>query len=355
MAETMQALVLAEIGKVEVVDKPIPSPGPNEAVVRATAAMVCTSDVHTVGGALPVPPGRTLGHESVGVVHALGSAVEGFSVGDRVAVCAVTPCWQCPTCQAGSPSHCGGNLLGGYQFTGQRDGTMAEYFVVNDARANLTPIPEGVSDEQAVYVADMLTTGFMGVENAELRFGETVVIIGQGPVGLSATMGARLAGAGRIIVVESVPARQELARRFGADDVVDYTQGDTVEQVRDLTGGGVDAVIEALGTVTTFDQGIKMLNPRGRLSNVGYHESKDPLPIDIDAFGLGHADISVRGGLCPGGNERLGRLLKLIGSGRIDPTPMTTHRMTFAEVGRAFELMRTKEDGMIKPLITFAS
>jgi threonine dehydrogenase-like Zn-dependent dehydrogenase len=351
---TMQALVLAAIGKIDVVDKPVPEPGPNEAVVRTTAAMVCTSDVHTIGGAIPIPPGRTLGHESVGVVHALGSAVEGFAVGDRVAVCAVTPCWQCPTCQAGSPSHCGGNLLGGYRATGQRDGNLAEYFVVNDARANLTRIPDAVTDEQAAYVTDMLTTGLMGAENAQLRLGETVVIIGQGPVGLSATMGTRLLGAGRVIVVESVAARQQLARRFGADDVVDYTKGDPVEQVRDLVGGGVDAVIEALGTTTTFDQGIRMLNPRGRLSNIGYHESSDPLPIDIGAFGLGHADISVRGGLCPGGSDRIGRILTLIERGRLDPTPMTTHRFGFGDVERAFEMMRTKEDGMIKPLITFA-
>ena len=210
-----------------------------------------------------MPTGRTLGHESVGVVHAAGSAVEGFTPGDRVAVCAVTPCWQCTTCQAGSPSHCGGRLLGGYKATGQRDGNLAEYFVVNDARANLALIPDGVSDEAAAYTTDMLTTGFMGAENARIRLGETVVIIGQGPVGLSATVGARLQGAGRIIAVESVPARKDLALAYGADEIVDCTQGDTVDQARDLTHGrGVDAVIEALGTVRTFDQGIKMLSPR---------------------------------------------------------------------------------------------
>jgi threonine dehydrogenase-like Zn-dependent dehydrogenase len=233
---------------------------------------------------------------------------------------------------------------------------MAEYFVVNAAHANLTPIPDAVTDEQAAYTTDMLTTGFMGVENAALRFGESVAIIGQGPVGLSATMGARLMGAGRIIAIESVPERQELARQFGADDIVDFTQGDSVKQIRELTDGhGVDAVIEALGTTTTFDQGIRMLTPRGRLSNIGYHESPDPLPIDIGAFGLGHADITVRGGLCPGGNERLGRLLTLLAAGRVDPTPMTTHRYTFGDIERAFTVMRNKEDGVIKPLITFDS
>lgn len=351
--ETMQALVLAEVGRVALVEKAIPEPGPNDAVVRTTAAMVCTSDVHTVGGALPVPNGRTLGHESVGVVHAIGSAVEGFRVGDRVAVGAITPCFECHACQSGHSSHCGG-MLGGYKATGARDGNLAEYFFVNNARGNLTLIPDDVTDAQAVYVPDMLTTGLMGAENCELRLGDTVAIFGQGPVGLSATIGARLLGAGRIVVVESVPARQELARKFGADDVVDYTKGDTVEQILELTHGeGVDASIEALGSTKTFDAAFRVLNPRGRLSNVGYHESKDALPIDIDAFGLGHGDQKIRGGLCPGGSERLGRILRLIARGRIDPSPMTTHTFKFGDVEKAFELMRTKEEGIIKALITF--
>ncbi|WP_150954633.1 NAD(P)-dependent alcohol dehydrogenase [Microbacterium testaceum] len=351
--ETMQALVLAEVGKVAVVEKGIPEPGPNDAVVKTTRAMVCTSDIHTVAGGIAVPNGRTLGHESVGVVHAIGSAVTGIAVGDRVAVSAITPCFECHPCQTGHTSHCEG-MLGGYKATGARDGNMAEYFLVNNARGNLALIPDGVSDDQAVYVTDMLTTGLMGAENCELRLGETVAIFGQGPVGLSATIGARLLGAGRIIVVESVPARQNLARQFGADDVVDYTQGDSVQQILELTGGeGVDASIEALGATQTFDSAFRVLKPRGRLSNIGYHSSPEPLPIDIAAFGLGHGDQKIRGGLCPGGSERIGRILRLIEGGRIDPTPMTTHTFAFRDVETAFDLMGTKEDGIIKPLITF--
>lgn len=349
----MHALVLAEVGRVALARKPIPTPGPNDAVVKTTAAMICTSDVHTVGGAIEVPDGRTLGHESVGVVHAIGSEVDNVVVGQRVAVSAITPCFECGACQTGHSSHCQG-MLGGYQATGARDGNLAEYFFVNNAKGNLTPIPDSVTDEQAVYVTDMLTTGLMGAENCELRLGETVAIIGAGPVGLSATIGARLLGAGRIIVVESVPARQQLARKFGADDIVDYTEGDTVEQIMALTGGvGVDASIEALGTTATFDSAFRILKPRGRLSNVGYHESSDPLPIDIAAFGLGHGDQKIRGGLCPGGNERLSRILRLIEGGRIDPSPMTTHTFAFDDVEEAFDVMRNKKDGVIKPLITF--
>lgn len=349
----MKALVLAEVGRVALVDKPIPKPGPNDAVVKTTAAMICTSDVHTVGGGIPVPDGRTLGHESVGVVHAIGSEVDNVKLGQRVAVSAITPCFECDACQTGHSSHCRG-MLGGYQATGARDGNLAEYFYVNNARGNLTPIPDSVTDEQAVYVTDMLTTGLMGAENCELQLGETVAIIGGGPVGLSATIGARLLGAGRIIVVESVPARQKLALHFGADDIVDYTEGDTVEQILALTDGvGVDAAVEALGTTKTFDAAFRILKPRGRLSNVGYHEASEPLPIDVTAFGLGHGDQKIRGGLCPGGNERLGRILRLIEGHRIDPTPMTTHRFPFEDAEEAFDVMRTKRDGVIKPLITF--
>jgi threonine dehydrogenase-like Zn-dependent dehydrogenase len=168
MPDNMRAFVMKQVGEVAVVDKPIPEPGPNEAVVRTTTALVCTSDVHTVKGAIPIEPNRTLGHEAVGVVHTLGSAVQGFSPGDRVAVGAITPCFTCDYCQRGFTSQCQG-MLGGYKFTGQRDGNMAEYFVVNDAQANLTPIPDELPDEKAVYATDMLSTGFAGAENAELR------------------------------------------------------------------------------------------------------------------------------------------------------------------------------------------
>lgn len=184
--------------------------------MRTTTALVCTSDVHTVNGAIRIEPNRTLGHEAVGVVHALGSAVRGFSVGDRVGVGAIAPCFSCGYCQRGFTSQCQG-MLGGYKFTGQRDGNMAEYFVVNDAQANLTPIPDDLPDEKAVHATDMLSAGFAGAENAELQLGETAAIFAQGPVGLSATIGCRLLGAGLIYAIESKPNRQKLAQQFGAD------------------------------------------------------------------------------------------------------------------------------------------
>lgn len=217
MAQAMKAFVMKRVGDVGVMDKPIPEPGPNDAVIRTTAALICTSDAHTVGGAIGERENITLGHEAVGVIHRLGNAVQGFKVGDRVAVNAITPCFHCENCLRGYSSQCG-QMLGGWKFANVKDGNMAEYFHVNDARANLAPIPDGLPDEKAVYCADMLSTGFMGAEHANIPIGGTVAVFAQGPVGLMATVGARLLGAGLVIGVENVPLRQKLARHYGADE-----------------------------------------------------------------------------------------------------------------------------------------
>lgn len=351
---TMKAFVMPKVGTTDVVDKPIPDAAPGEVVVRTTHALICTSDVHTVAGALPVAPGVTLGHEALGVIHAIGDNVSGFTEGQRVAVNAITPCFQCRYCQSGYTSQCGG-ALGGYQYTAVRDGNMAEYFTVPHAMANLAPIPDNISSEAAVYACDMLSTGFMGAEHCELKLGDSVAIFAQGAVGLSATIGATLLGAARIFAVEAIPARQELARRYGATDIIDFTQGDPVEQILAATSGqGVDAAVEALGAPQTWEAAIRVTKPGGRTSNIGYHgENPNPLQVPLDAFGLGMADKSIRSGLCPGGNDRMQRIFALIGTGRFDPTLMTTHTLGFADVAEGFRLMQSKEDGVIKPLITF--
>lgn len=234
--DTMKAFVNKGVGEVAVVEKPVPEPKLNQVVVSTTAALVYTSDIHTVQGAIPVDPNSTLGRESVCVVHSLGSAVEGFSEGDRVAVGAITPCLKCNYCQRGFSGQCQG-MLGGYKFTTQMDGNIAQYFLVEDAQANLAHIPDDLSDHMAVYATDMLSTGFMGAEHAELGIGETVAVFAQGAVGLSATIACRLLGAGIIITVEAVPERQEVARQFSADEIVDFTKGDSVEQILELIGG----------------------------------------------------------------------------------------------------------------------
>ncbi len=354
MAPSMKAFVMKRVGEVGVIEKPIPEPGPNDAIVRTTAALICTSDAHTVAGAIGERKDITLGHEAVGVVHRLGSAVRGFKEGDRVAVNAITPCYQCENCLRGYTSQCT-QALGGWKFANVKDGNMAEYFHVNNAMANLAPIPDALPDDKAVYCADMLSTGFMGAEHAAIPIGGSVAVFAQGPVGLMATVGARLLGAGLVIGVENVPERQKLARFYGADEIVDFSKQDAVAAIMDLTGGqGVDSSIEALGSEQTLINCVKATRPGGTISNIGYHGHGDFVRIPRLDWGVGMSDKTIRTGLCPGGAERMKRLMRLILAGRVDPSPMTTHRFRFAEIEKAFTMMQTKEGGIIKPLITFA-
>ncbi len=353
MAHTMKAFVMKKIGSVGVMDKPIPDPGPNDAVVKTTAALVCTSDVHTVGGAIGERANLTLGHEAVGVIYKLGSSVTGFREGDRVAVNAITPCYMCENCLRGYTSQCS-EMLGGWKFANGKDGNLAEYFHVNSAQANLAPIPASLTDEQAAYCTDMMSTGLMGAEHANIPVGGSVAVFAQGPVGLMATVGARLLGAGLVIAVESVPQRKKLAQEFGADVVIDFKEQDPVAAILALTDGhGVDSSIEALGAQGTFEACVKVTRAGGTISNIGYHGLGDYVQMPRKEWGVGMSDKVIRTGLCPGGAERMKRLMRLLDKGRVNPLPLTTHRFKFLEVEKAFDLMRTKADGILKPLITF--
>ena len=350
----MKTFVMKGIGKVGFMEKPAPvDPGPNGAIIRTTRALVCTSDTHTVGGAIGDRKDLTLGHEAVGIVHKVGSEVKVAKEGDRVAVNAITPCYKCENCLRGFTSQCT-QMLGGWKFANIKDGVFAEYFHVNDAEANLALIPNTITDEAAVYTTDMMSTGFMGAEHANIPIGGTVAIFAQGPVGLMATAGARLLGAGLIIGVESMPNRQELAKHFGADIVVDFTQVDPVAEILQLTEGqGVDSAIEALGSQKTFEACIKATRPGGTVSVIGYHGKGEYVMIPRLEWGVGMSDKTINTGLCPGGRERMQRLLRLIERGRVDPTRMTTHTFKFDEIEKAFNMMETKDDGIIKPLIVF--
>ena len=353
MPSTMKAFVMRRIGEVGVVEKPVPEPGPNDAVVRTTAALICTSDAHTVGGAIGERRDITLGHEAVGVVHALGAAVRGFKIGERVAVGAITPDYRCENCQRGWTSQCTG-MLGGWKFANVKDGNLAEYFHVNDAEANLARIPESLPDEKAVYCADMLSTGFVGAEHAAIPVGGTVAVFALGPVGLMATAAARLLGAGLVIGVDPVPRRQELARAYGADEIVDPKKRDPVAAILEMTDGqGVDSAIEALGSEETLIACVKATRPGGTISNIGYHGHGDHVRIPRLDWGVGMSDKTIRTGLCPGGSVRMRALMRLLERGRVDPTLMTTHRFGFDQVEKAYRMMAAKEDGIIKPLILF--
>ncbi|MEV0322640.1 alcohol dehydrogenase catalytic domain-containing protein [Streptomyces sp. NPDC050658] len=350
MSELMSALAVLGVDRVGFVQKPIPCPGPRDAVVRTTTSSVCTSDVRHVMGGMALPRGRVLGHESVGVVERVGTDVVLFAEGDRVTVSAITPDGRCDDCQRGTSGQCGGTSMGGYQFTSQRDGCLADYFVVSDADFNLVAVPEALSDEQALYTTDMFSTGLAAAQDAAVPPGGTVAVFGLGPVGLCAAAACRLLGAGLVIAVEPRPDRAVYATGFGVDLAVDPTGQDPREFSLYLSGQGVDAAIEASGTAEAFADCIRSTRPGGVIVNVGYHTGD--LTIPQDGFGRGMGDKTIRTRLCPGGREWMTRLLRLVENKRVDLTQLTTHRFSFADAEEAFALMATKADGIIKPLIT---
>jgi len=353
MAEKMKTFVMKKIGEVGFMEKPLPTPGPDDAVIKTTRALICTSDIHTVHGAIGERENLTLGHEAVGIVYQVGENVKLFEAGERVVAGASTPDWFALESQAGHPSQSGGPL-GGWQFSNTRDGVFGEYFLVNQADANLARIPEGVSDESAVYCCDMLSTGFAGAEIGNIPIGGTVAVFALGPVGLMAVAGAKLRGAGLIIGVDTVEKRFQLAREYGADQVLDFAETDVVAEIRNLTEGeGVDTAIEALGSNTTFQQCIQVTKASGTVANIGYHGEGEFLNVPRVEWGVGMSEIDLKNILCPGGRLRMSRLLRILENKRLDPTRMTTHTLPFDEIDRGFELMEEKLEGVIKPLITF--
>ena len=354
--QTMRAAVFVEPGRIELREKLVPQVGPGEALVKVTTTTICGTDVHILKGEYPVKPGLVIGHEPVGLVAALGPGVTGYEIGDRVIVGAITPCGQCSACLDGTHSQCGAEAggdaraLGGWRFGNTLDGCQAEYVRVPFAMANLTRVPDHLTDEQVLMCPDIMSTGFGGAESGGIRIGDTVAVFAQGPIGLCATAGARLMGATRIIAVESVPARMEMSRRLGADEVVDYRSTDPVEAIRELTGGrGVDVAIEALGTQQTFESALRVLRPGGTLSSLGVYSGKLSLPLEAIAAGLGDHHIVTT--LCPGGKERMRRLLQVVGSGRVDLQPLVTHRFSLDRIVDAYDLFANQRDGVLKVAI----
>ena len=204
---TMKAAVFISPGRIVLDEKPVPAVGPGEALIRITTTTICGTDVHILKGEYPVAPGRIVGHEPVGVIDTLGAGVAGYSIGQRVIVGAITPCGQCHSCLDGHHAQCGGKAMGGWRFGNTIDGAQAEYLLVPHAAANLTPVPDGLTDEQVLMCPDIMSTGFGGAENGDVKIGDTVAVFAQGPIGLCATAGAKLKGATRIIAVDSIPQR----------------------------------------------------------------------------------------------------------------------------------------------------
>jgi 2-desacetyl-2-hydroxyethyl bacteriochlorophyllide A dehydrogenase len=343
---TMKALVFQGPNHIQIQQVPIPKPGPGEAVIRVTLTTICGTDLHILRGEYPVKPGLTIGHEPVGVIHELGLGVEGYRVGERVLVGAITPCGQCNFCLSGHWSQCGGPI-GGWKFGNTINGAQAEYLLVPSAQANLAKIPDELTDEQVVLLADIASTGISAAESAEVKIGDTVAVFAQGPIGLCATAGAKLKGASFIIAVESEPVRMEMAKRMGANVVVNHRKLDAVDEIRRLTDGvGVDVAIEALGTQATFENALRVLRPGGTLSSLGVYSGKLSLPVEPFAAGLGDHKIVTT--LCPGGKERMRRLMELVRHGRLDLTPLLTHTFPLERITEAYKLFGERREGVIK-------
>lgn len=344
----MKANVFHAPGHFKLEEKPIPTAGYGEAVVKVGLTTICGTDIHINKGEYAVKPGLTIGHEAVGIIHELGLGVTGYEVGQRVMIGAITPCGQCEACLGGHTSQCGG-ALGGWRLGNTIDGTQAEYVLIPYAQANLTIVPDDLKDEEVLLLTDIASTGFSAAESGNIQLGDTVAVFAQGPIGLCATLGAKLRGAAHVFAVDSEPHRLQTARLFGATHTL-LSSAQPVETILAQTNGrGVDVAIEALGTQETFENALGVLRPGGTLSSVGVYSGH--LLIPLEAFGGGLADKTIVTTLCPGGKERMARLMRLVQAHRINLVPLLTHTFTLDRIAEAYDLFSRRKDDVLKVAI----
>ena len=349
----MRAAVFERPGHIGLQERPVPGCGPTDAIVKVTLTTICGTDVHIWREEYPVAPGRIIGHEPVGVIHALGEAVSGYEVGDRVLVGAITPCGSCFYCQNHIEAQCSGHddELGDDRrlAPGQLDRRRAGRLLPRPLRAGQprAKIPDDLTDEQCVLLADIASTGISAAETADVQIGQTVAVFAQGPIGLCATAGARLKGASLIIGVDAIEKRLNLSREMGADEVIDFTQEDPVAAIKRLTGGrGVDVAIEALGKQQTFQWCLEATRPGGIVSSLGVYGGKLEVPLEPFVYGIGDKKILTT--LCPGGKERMRKLMELVRHGRLDLVQLITHRFALDQIEDAYELFGNQRDGVVK-------
>lgn len=351
--DKMRANVFRGVNNFQIEEVERPRAGTGEAVIKVTLTTICGTDLHIVRGEYAVKNGLIIGHEPVGVITELGAGVSGYKIGDRVLVGAITPCGQCRGCLSGQHSQCGGHsiggdyeALGGWRFGNTINGAQAEYLLVPDAQANLAVIPDELTDEQVVLLADIASTGFSGAESGKVKIGDAVAVFAQGPIGLCAAIGAKLLGASLVISVDGDDSRLKMARKMGVDVVLDYRNTDVVAEIKKLTGGGADVAIESLGTQVTFENGLRSLRPGGILSSLGVYSGK--LQVPYDAFAAGIGDYKIVTTLCPGGKERMRRLMEMVKNHRVDLTPLITHSFSLDEIGEAYRIFGERADGVMK-------
>jgi threonine dehydrogenase-like Zn-dependent dehydrogenase len=343
---TMHALLRVAPKEIRLGEIPVPTPGPGEAVLKVTLTTVCGSDVHVLGWPLPGGEPIAMGHEAVGVVAALGDGIEGFAEGDRATVSCLSPCGRCVGCLNGAPGSACTHPRGGFQFGNLIHGCQAEYLRVPFAQFNLAKVPADVTDEQALFAGDILSTGLGVCERAGVGPGDAVAVFAQGPLGLCATAGARLLGAGMIIAVDAIPERLAMAKRLGATVTLGPADGDVPRRIRELTEGrGADVAIEAVGMQPTFEMAVKSCRVGGAVGSLGVYGGIKALslPVTVNFY---HRRIVTT--MCPSGSERLRRMLELVRHGRIDLTPLYTHRMGLAQMEEAYRLFMGEKATVLK-------
>ncbi|MCC8180235.1 MAG: zinc-binding dehydrogenase [Planctomycetes bacterium] len=351
----MRGYILEDINKAAWRDDlPEPEIGPFGAVIKPVVVAPCTTDVHLLEtNAMPIIQGKAMGHEVVGVVKEIGSEVKDFKPGDRVAVSSVHPNWRSIEAQEGLAKfndHCHY-----YCDDPKRGGVFAELCQVVDADMTLAKIPDSVSWEQAIMLTDMATTAFAGVEALELKYGDTVVVLGIGPVGLMAVCGCRIGGAARIIGVGSRKICQEVGTKFGVTDFVNYKNGDITEQVLAMTGGKpVDAVIVTGGSSDSIAEGLKMVKYGGIVSNVACFFADAQTVIPSEVWNYACLDKTIKTIKAKGGRAYMERLLALVEYKRFEPELMATHIFKgMDKIVDAMDLMMNRDPNCIKPIVFF--
>ncbi|RDU63184.1 NAD(P)-dependent alcohol dehydrogenase [Helicobacter sp. MIT 14-3879] len=351
----IKGFAMLKIGSVGWIEKEAITPcGPLDVICRPLAVAPCTSDLHTCyEGGIGERHNMFLGHEAVGEIIEVGELVKDFKVGDKVIAPAITPNWNSIEAQRGFAQHSGG-ALSGWKFSNFKDGVFAQKFHVNEADGNLAHLPEGVSPVEAVMLCDMVTTGIHCAENARITPGESVAVIGLGPVGLMAVAGANLMGAAEIYAVDCVDFRAEIAKKhYGATHYIDFTKGAFQDQILELTkGNGVDKVLIAGGGLGTIGDACACLKNGGIVSNVNYLGTGENITIPRIAWNVGMGHKTIKGGLTPGGRYRMEKLAKLLQTKKLDVNPIITHRLEgFDKIEQALAMMKDKPKNLIKPAV----
>lgn len=321
---------------------------PRDAIVRITHASICGSDLNILNGKIPVEENAIMGHEGVGIVEEAGLEVKRVKVGDRVLISYSVQCGECERCMEGLPVFClKGGMLGHGEKWGGYGGTHAEYIRIPFADANLFPIPSTLSEEQAIFVGDILSTGYQANEYGEVERGDFVTVFGAGPVGLCAIHTGRLFGPKTIAAVDVIDYRLEAAKRLGADIVINALENDPVQKVLELTQGrGADVAIEAVGRPETFEACFNCVRLAGRISIVGVFEFDK---IGISLRQMLRRNLQIRAGRVNLVNVY--KLFSLIENRKLNPTLLITHRFSLEEAEKAYEMFRSKSDGVVKVIL----